>query len=266
MRSSTSSQVRVIFLHHSTGADILKDGNVRGLLHEQAPDVALWDYAYNPPSLKTLVGNIVKRRAPMPDHYYGLRDASGKRLADAWDIPYDNTDPWGLALLFAEPATNPPSNALSRMLQFDVIAFKACFTILHIDSDAQLDEYKQHYMTIRDGMDKHPDKLFIPLTPPPLRASETNADQARRSRALASWIQSDDYVGERAYVKPFDLFDLLATPGSGPDANTLRTEYCKPDRDDSHPNVEANRAVAARWVPALVASIRRASLVWSPQA
>jgi hypothetical protein len=268
--ATSGRQIRVIFLHHSTGADILKDGNVRGLLREHAPDIALWDYAYNPlPPLrlaKKLVGQALGRHGLMPEHYYGLRDAAGRRLPDAWDIPYDNTDPWGLAVLFAQPETNPPSNAFSRMLQFDVIAFKPCFTILNIESDKQLDEYKQHYLTIRDGMDKHPDKLFLPLTPPPLRASLTNAEQARRSRAFASWIISDEYVGGRANVKPFDLFDLLAVPESGTDANTLRPEYCRPEIYDSHPNPEANKAVAARWVPALVASIRQAPAVMSSQA
>lgn len=269
LASSAMTTTRVIFLHHSVGADILKDGDVRGLLARQAPSVELWDYAYNPLAPHQVAKQLVKSALGrgggiMPPHFYGLRDGSGRRVTENWQIPWDNTDPWGLADLFKQARTSPPVNAFSRMLGFDAIAFKPCFTVLHLDRDEQLEEYKQHYRTISDRLDQHPDKLFLPLTPPPLRASETTPEQAARARAFANWIMSAEFTRGRAHVRPFDLFDVLASPdgaAGGAPANTLRPEFCRPDPTDSHPNATANRRAAERWVAHIANAVRQAAIV-----
>ncbi len=254
--NGSSSLRRVIFLHQSTGAELIKDGNVRGLLGRQAPCMRLWDYAYNPPSIAGLARGIIQRPALMPGYYYGLGDATGNRHGAVWHVA--NTDPDGLAWMFGQPITDPAANAISHLLQFDVIAFKSCFTIFPIQNEGQLERYKQGYRAVADVMARHPDKLFIPLTPPPLRASLCTPEQAARARQFAQWIMSEDFHGGRANVVTYDLFDALAAPDSGgSQANTLRQEYCRPDASDSHPNTLANRTVAAQWAPFLARTIER---------
>jgi hypothetical protein len=80
------------------------------------------------------------------------------------------------------------------MLQFDVVIFKSCFPVTAIASDEQLRTYQKYYITMRDTMDRYPDKLFIPMTPPPLRSSMTNAQQAERARQFSNWIISEEYM------------------------------------------------------------------------
>jgi hypothetical protein len=244
--SGSAPSRRLIFLHQSTGADILRAGNVRQLLTLRAPSLQLWDYGFNPPSLTMRLRGLVRRPALMPEHYYGLGDAEGRRHGVVYHVA--NTDPDGLATMFNQPVTNPPTNVISHLLQFEAIAFKSCFTIFPITSDEQLARYERGYRRVRDALDRHSNKLFLPLTPPPLRASLCTPEQAARARSLARWLMSDEFRGDRAYVVPFDLFDALAVPEGQPQANTLRPEFCVADPHDSHPNAQANTAVASAWV------------------
>lgn len=255
--NGSSVSKRIIFLHQSTGAELIKDGNLRELLRRQAPGLEFWDYGFNAPDPVAILRGIIRRPPLMPGHYYGLGDASGQRHGTSFHVV--NTDPAGLAWMFSRPLTDPAANAISHLLQFDVIAFKSCFTIFPIQSEAQLERYTQGYRTVRKAMDRHPDKLFIPLTPPPLRARLCTTEQAVMARQFARWIMSADFHGNRPNISPYDLFDALATPQGEPGANTLRAEYCRPDSGDSHPNAKANKAVASAWAAALVATVTSAS-------
>jgi hypothetical protein len=256
-RGTSSRPTRIIFLHHSVGAELLKDGQVRAQLRSRAPSIELCDHAYNAPRLRSYVKSAVIRRPMLPSHYYGLRDGSGRRVSAPFTMPGDNTDPDGFAALFAEPVTEPPTNTLSHLLRFDVIAFKSCFTILPIRTDTQLEGYKRHYRAVAEALARYPGTLFIPMTPPPLRASHTNDEQAARARQLAVWMMSEGFGTGRPNVVPFDLFDALAAPAGSPQANTLRPEFCRVEDSDTHPNATAGERVAAQWVPLLVNAVER---------
>ncbi len=255
--TGASASKRIIFLHQSTGADLIKDGNLRELLRQQAPGLEFWDYGFNAPDPVAVLRGIIRRPPLMPSHYYGLGDASGRRHGTSFHVV--NTDPAGMAWMFSRQLTDPPANAISHLLQFDVIAFKSCFTIFPIQNEAQLERYKQGYRTVRKVMDRHPDKLFVPLTPPPLRASLCTPEQAVMARLFARWMMSADFHGNQANIAPYDLFDALATPEGETGANTLRAEFCRADPSDSHPSPQANKAIAASWVAALAATITHAS-------
>jgi hypothetical protein len=255
---------RMIFLHHSVGADLIRDGNVRALLKQQAPHVEFWDYAYNPPRLRRRVRSLVDtlRGRPsliMPDHYYGLRDDAGRHIPMSFNVPNDNTDPDGLAAIVAQPLINPPRNTFSRLMHFDVIALKSCFTILPITSEEQFERYKRHYWSMREAMGRYPEKLFLLLTPPPLRASLTTPEHAALARRLAQWLASKEFAAERENLAVFDLFDALAVPEGQPEANTLRPQFCREAIGDTHPNAAAGQTVAPQWVRFIAQAIGRAS-------
>jgi hypothetical protein len=83
-----------------------------------------------------------------------------------YNTPDGNTDPDGLAGVLAQQVYGLSLNAFSGFMQHEVVAFKSCYPVSHIVSDEQLEEYKTHYLDMRDVMDQHPDKIFIVLTPP----------------------------------------------------------------------------------------------------
>ncbi|MCZ7544107.1 MAG: hypothetical protein M5R40_11520 [Anaerolineae bacterium] len=142
--------VSIIFMHHSTGENLIVQGEVRAAFTDLG--YAFWDHGYN--------GD-------------GLVDPAGDWLGVNWDVPGDNTDPDGWYDIFNQPVTDPPENTLSHMLQHDVIAFKSCFPASDIQSEAQFRDYQRYYLSIRDAIDQYPDKLFIPFTTPPLVPNAT---------------------------------------------------------------------------------------------
>ncbi len=218
-RPALAQNVRVIFLHHSCGQNLIEQGNVRGEL--SALGYEFYDHGYN--------GD-------------GLRLADGSYTGTNFDVPGDNTDPDGFAEIFSQPLHDPPDNTFSYLMQYDVIAFKSCYPTSNIWGDEHLDEYKSYYHTIRDRMDQYPDKIFIVVTQPPQVPGESNADEAERARAFANWLKSDEYLSGHPNVFTFDFFDLLA----GGD-NFLRADY-RFDNYDGHPNEQANAAIGPLFV------------------
>ncbi len=202
---------RILFLHHSTGHNLIEEGGVREGL--SALGYAFFDHGYN--------GD-------------GLRLADGTWTGENFNVPGDNTDPDGLAEIFSQPLHDPPDNTFSYLMQYDVIAFKSCFPASNIADETQLAAYQQYYLTIRDRADQYPEKLFVAFTPPPQVPNNTNPDEAARARVFANWMASDAFLGGHPNLVTFNFFDLLA----GPD-NYLRPEY-RVDDWDAHPNALAN--------------------------
>lgn len=216
----------IIFLHHSTGRNLIQQGQVRSLF--TARGYQFWDHDYN---------------------HMGLTGPDGRLLPANYRIPGGrgdgDTDVAGLAALFAQPVTDPPENAFSRLLQHEVIIVKSCFPNSAIADDAQLAQMQAWYLQMRDVMDTHPNRLFILLTSPPLHPLATHADEATRARSLADWLSSAEFLGGHDNVVVFDLFALLADPQS----HMLQTAYQQmPLAADSHPNALANETIGPLFV------------------
>ncbi|MBN1122769.1 MAG: CIA30 family protein [Anaerolineae bacterium] len=223
---SAQDNVSVIFLHHSCGHNLIEEGGVREGMTARGYD--FYDHGYN--------GD-------------GLRLADGTYTGDNYNVPDDNTDPDGIARIFSQPLHSPPDNTFSYLMQYDVIAFKSCFPTSNIYDDSLLEEYQSYYLTVRDRVDQYPDKLFVVVTQPPQVPNSSDPQEARRARALADWLSSDEYLGGRENLVTFDFFGYLA----GSD-NFLRPEY-RVDEWDAHPNGVANATIGPIFVDFLDANI-----------
>lgn len=211
---------RIIFLHHSTGANLIEQGGVRARF--TALGYEFDDHGYN--------GD-------------GLVLADGTPTGRNFDVPDDNTNPDGYAAIFAQPLHDPPDNTFSHLMQYDVIVFKSCFPVSIIESDEQLAEYKSYYLSIRERMDQYPHKIFIVVTQPPEIPADTDSQAAARARAFTNWLASDEYLSGHHNVFVFNFFNLLANPST----NMLRAEY-QTDPSDAHPNELANQTIAPLFV------------------
>jgi len=218
---------RIIFLHHSCGANLIEQGNVRQRLTDLGYE--FYDHGYN--------GD-------------GLVLADGTWTGRNFDVPGDNTDPDGFAAIFAQPLHDPPDNTFSHLMQYDVIAFKSCFPASNIWSDERLAEYRSYYLSIRDRMDGYPDKIFVVVTQPPQVPANSEPAEAARARAFVNWLQSDEYLAGHPNVFVFDFFGLLAG-----DDSFLRPEY-RMDEYDAHPNELANRTIGPLFVEFVDRAIR----------
>ena len=206
---SKSITPNVLFIHHSVGHSLIRDGSVRQILTEAGYE--FWDHGYN-------------------DRVTGLINGEGKTAGCYW-IPDNNTNPDGFANLFS---LNPGSdNTLNKILKnHDITLFKSCFPASKIEDDKRSKDiynpgrrsvynYKKHYLKIRQSIDKYPEKIFIIVTQPPLHPNSTSKDEANRARAFANWLTSKEYLGKRKNIFVFDFFNLLADPKT----NMLRKEY-----------------------------------------
>ena len=221
----------ILFVHHSTGYYLITQGGVREQF--QAAGYDFWDHDYNED---------------------GLRRPNGVSAGYSYNIPDDNTNPDGYARIFAQPVHRLPWNTFSGLLQHEVIIFKSCFPVSHIESDSQLNEYKSNYLAIRDVMDAHPNKLFIVMTPPPLNPAATTPEAAARARAFSNWLTSDEYLGTHSNVFAFDFFGYLTEDDPAtPDQNMLREQYR--EGSDSHPNQLANETIGPLLVNFVIEAI-----------
>jgi hypothetical protein len=226
--SPESNFSRIIFLHHSVGANLIQQGAVRQRLTDLGYE--FYDHGYN--------GD-------------GLTLADSAPAGRDFGVPDDNTNPDGFADIFAQPLDDPPDNAFSHLMQYDVIAFKSCYPVSNIQSDDQLAEYKSHYLSIRARMDEYPNKIFIVVTPPPEIPADSDPQAAARARDFADWLASGEYLDGHPNVFTFDFFDLMADPAT----NMLRAEY-QTDESDAHPNELANQTVSPLFVDFIDQSVK----------
>jgi hypothetical protein len=237
--SHTAAYSNIIFLHHSTGHNLIEQGGVRERLTQAG--FSFWDHGYN---------------------YLGLRNPAGQYTGYSYSVPNDNTDPDGLLRIFGQQVYGLPMNTLSALLQHDVIVFKSCFAPANnIKSDEQLETYKSWYLSMRNVMDQHPGKLFIVVTDPPLNPAETTPAEATRARAFANWLKSAEFLQGHPNISTFDLYGKLAEDSaSAADANMLRSSYR--DGGDSHPNRLANETLGPVFADFIQRTIqdRRATL------
>jgi len=219
---------RIILLHHSVGANLIAQGDVRQRLTELGYE--FYDHGYNDD---------------------GLILADGTPAGRNFDVPDDNTDPDGLAAIFAQPLHDPPDNTFSHLMEYDIIAFKSCFPVSNIESDEQLAGYESYYLSIRSRMDQYPNRIFIVVTPPPEIPADTDLQWAARARAFADWLASDEYLSGHPNVFAFNFFDLLADPST----NMLRADY-QTDEYDAHPNELANQTIGPLFADFIDQSVR----------
>lgn len=220
---------RILFIHHSTGGNLIKEGNLRDEVKKSDPTVELWDHNYNLfPIFTTLLANNT--------HLKGLSDAQGKVTGKDYNIVLSNNSPKEYADIFSRDPGDP---TLKAILTYDVIAFKNCYPTTRITSDQQLEEDIKYYTIIRENLKKYPEKQFVLLTPPPARKETTNTEDAKRAMRLVAWLNSPDFLRGISNVYVFDFFGLLADKDG-----MLKKDYKRLLPWDSHPNTKANLAVA----------------------
>lgn len=216
----------VMYLHHSTGRYMVRDSGFRSLVdwhnENSGSDIRFWDhdYAYG----NSYTGVILPDSTVHHDWIYGY---------EANDIT-----PAGYHDIFV----NAPAFRDSLFNRHEVLICKNDHSTGDIESDAQLAEYKEHYLAIRDVLDQYPDKLFILMSGPSRRPEKTDPETAGRAREFYNWLQSPEFMNGHPNLAFFDLFDHLAYPDDdgNPEANMTRAEYRLPEPWDDHPNELAN--------------------------
>ena len=228
-KPASSDTINLIFIHHSVGENWLNDGLCQAL-NESNIHVA--------------------------DTYYGWSDMGD--MTDTKDWPRwfnDAVMPSVYSKLTTETANNtiPPGSGENT-----IVMFKSCFPNSNVG--ASINDEIAIYNSLLDYFSLHTDKMFVLVTPPPMRHITT----PKKTRALANFlVDADgwlkDYPHHNVYV--FDLYNVLTSPDNhhmlvdGAETHIVasgqNTLYYDSDGDD-HPNMQGNIKATTEFVPLLL--------------
>jgi hypothetical protein len=218
--------VNLMFIHHSVGAAWLSDG---------------------------LTSLLNKNKYHVADICYGWREYGDH--TDTTDWPMWFTDKV-MDLVYNEKDTMTTSNSIAAASgENTVIMFKSCFPNSDVGS-SNADE-KTIYNKLLPYFEKHPNKMFILVTPPPMQSIST----PKLTRALCNWL-TDRKSGWLAKLKTgnvfvFDLYNVLTDKNAhhryvnGAESHAVisgKDVLYYPNGGDDHPNAEGNKKAADEFI------------------
>jgi hypothetical protein len=163
-----------------------------------------------------------------------LEDHNYKGVAPWWD---GNTDPQDFYSEFSD------SEKWAILDKYSIIIFKSCFPASDITSDEMLNDYKTWYRQLYTIYSQHPDKLFVPMSTPPLLKKNTTKEAAKRALEFEKWLLGEYKNGYKGNnLAPFGLHSLLSD-----NEGYLKSDFIA-DPDDNHPNAYSGEVVGeAMW-------------------
>jgi hypothetical protein len=222
------SAVNLVFIHHSVGENWLSDGLCEAL-NEDGYHVA--------------------------DIYYGWREYGDNTDTIHWPTWFTDKV---MGLVYQELGNMTAPNTLAPAPgQNTIVMFKSCYPNSDVGSD--ISDEKAIYNGLLPYLEQHPDKMFVLVTPSPMR----EISDPQKTRELCDWL-ADRESGwlsglSTGNVFVFDFYNVLTDPAahhrlvdgkevheSVPDHNTL----AYPSGDD-HPNSEGNIKATGEFVPLL---------------
>lgn len=221
--------MKMLFIHHSTGTNLINDGNLRTEIRKLNPTIEFWDHSYN---LFSFLSKFLARFT----HHKGLSDSNGEYTGRDYNIVLSNNSPREYAEIFGQDKNDL---TLSAILSYDVVAFKSCYPTTKIESDDRLSEDIRLYDSIANNLKKYSENKFIILTPPQERRECTTFENAKRAKRLVNHMTSKEFLKGTTNISVFDFFSLLSDSDG-----FLKKEYCRLIPLDSHPNKKANETIA----------------------
>ncbi len=237
VKASMTADKKILFIHHSTGGNLIREGKLRDEIKKRDSTIQFWDHNYNLYPIFSLFF------AAFTNHK-GLSDDKSMLTGSDYNIVLSNNSPKEYADIFSG---NPNNLTLKLILDYDVIIFKNCYPTTKVTTEKQLKDDIKYYQIIRDSLKKYPEKKFILLTPPPERKETTTKGNAKRAKKLISILTSDNFIKDTDNLYVFDFYKLLAD-----EDGYLKKEYTKLFVKDSHPNKKANEIIAPVFAEYLV--------------
>lgn len=229
---------KILFIHHSTGGNLIREGHLREEIKKLDPGIEFWDHNYN---FFPILAHFT--------HLKGLSDNFGKITGTDYNIILSNNSPKEYVDIFSRDQND---STLRQILNYDVIAFKNCYPTTRISSDPQLEKDIHYYEQIKDSLKKYSGKQFVLITPPPARSNTTTKENGLRAKKLVDWLNSKKFLQGTNNIHIFDFFSLLAD-----EDGYLKKKYERFLPWDSHPNKLANKTISpifAEYLTTIISS------------
>jgi len=245
--------VKLIFIHHSTGENWLRDdyGGLGLALSQNNYFVSDTNYSWGPDS----IGD----RTDIPNWT--------EWFASANTLTYMNA-------LFNESRQNSEYTRLPNDPggENQIVVFKSCFPNSDLGGnpddppgtyeDMTVSGAKYVYNQILQYFASRQDKLFVVITAPPLRKADTSTENATNARAFNDWLVND-WLRENDYpynnVAVFDFYNVLTGPDNHHRFVNGQIEHIyKPGTntshyptEDSHPSAKGSQKATEEFIPLL---------------
>jgi hypothetical protein len=257
-----TTPTKLVFIHHSTGGAWLEDGN-GGLGIElrdngyfvsdtnygwgtdsigSYTDIGHWWTWFRGPSAATYTAELYAQSGVMAGYSRLTPDPGGTNEIVMFKSCYPNSNVEG-----------SPSDAIPAIADNLLKGGGGSLTVGNA---------KGVYLDLLSYFSAHPEKLFVLIVSPPLRAEETNPTNAANARALADWLVDPSgwlagYAGHN--VVAYDYYTVL-TGGhhrvwNGAIEHSAGTSnYLLYPTTDSHPSPAGHQRATAQFVPWLNAA------------
>jgi hypothetical protein len=273
-----STTVKLIFIHHSTGENWLRDvdtsdqwaGGLGVALMNNNYFVSDTNYGWGHDSVgdRTDIGNWTE----------WFRGGSSSTILGQLYTEYDQNC-W-----YSRLGTDPGG-------ENEIVMFKSCFPnsnlggspsdpVPPIDQNPLVgnDAYSEYmtvanakgiYLDLLNYFATRQDKLFIIVCAPPLRSQDTGSTEAANARAFNNWLVNDlldGYAYDNVFV--FDFFNVLTSNGGSSTSSdlgwstgnhhryrggviehmqTVSNNYASYPSDDSHPNATGGQKASGEF-------------------
>ena len=239
--------VKLIFIHHSCGENLLTDGN--GDLGRTLADnnyfVSDTNYGWGPDSIgdRTDITD-------WPEWFVGAE--SGRYLDAVFNESGQNAE---YTRTFGDPGG-----------ENEIIMFKSCFPNSNLDGNPDDPPHRGDGLTVGNAkaiynellttFAAHPDKLFIAVTAPPVQ----DYSYAHNARAFNTWLTTEWLQGyEGSNVAVFDFYNILTGVENHHRVHDGAIQYITDQgedvhaypSDDNHPSRAGNQKATTEFVPLL---------------
>jgi hypothetical protein len=258
--------VKLIFIHHSSGENWLRDddGGLALALADNNYFVSDTNYGWGPTD--PLLGGPIGDNTDMGYWWNWFLGPSSDTIMDA---VYAES---GQTFEYSRLADDPDG-------ENEIVMFKSCFPNSNIEGNPDdppttghnpldgaglenltVGNAKALYLDLLDYFGDHPDKLFVAITAPPLLASETSPEAAANARAFNTWLVEDwlvDYPNSNVAV--FDFYNVLTGDGNHHRYLDGQIEYVTDQGSnfsaypsgDSHPTYAGNQKATGEFLAML---------------
>ena len=219
MQKEKTEEVKIIYLHHSTGE-------------------VIWNGAASSAKKAELPLLLSKHNKEHNTNYTIKELEFPKAEPYGWNnYPYDYYNIWVKNAGDVPFLEEPTLEMLTK--DYKVIIFKHCFPVCNIQADQDLADisselktisnYKLQYVSLRDKLNEFPDTKFILFTGAALVKSAVTEDEAKRAREFFSWVINEwEIPGDNIFL--WDLYSLQTEGGL-----YFKDEFAVSSKD-SHPN------------------------------
>lgn len=234
-----SSDMNIIFLHHSTGRIIWDGGNSPSKITRFAGRFST--------RLESILNTNAELRqlfkAYNKEHNtnYSIKEKFFPKPAPyGWNnFPYDYYNIWVKNAGDKPYMEEPTLEMLTK--DYKVIIFKHCYPASNILPDTDkpdinsdiktISNYKLQYSELRDKLHEFPETKFILFTGAAQLESVISGEEALRAKEFFGWVTDQwDLPGDNIFI--WDFYSLQTEGGI-----YFKDEYAK-SPEDSHPNAE----------------------------